>query len=64
MIFSIPATNLVQGQTVASTAFTLRASSFVPVAGTITNVASFGVDQARNLYIVDFDGEIYVVEPS
>lgn len=64
VIFSIPAANLVQGQTVASTAFTLRASSFVPVAGTFTNVASFGVDQARNLYIVDFDGEIYVIEPS
>jgi glucose/arabinose dehydrogenase len=64
VIFSIPATDLVQGQTVASSAFTLRASSFAPVAGTITNVSSFGVDQARNLYIVDFDGEIYVIEPS
>jgi glucose/arabinose dehydrogenase len=64
VIFSVPATSLIQGQTVASSAFTLRASSFVPVAGTITNVASFGVDQARNLYIVDFDGEIYVIEPS
>ena len=64
VIFSVPATSLVQGQTVASSAFTLRASSFVPVAGTITNVSSFGVDQARNLYIVDFDGEIYVIEPS
>jgi glucose/arabinose dehydrogenase len=64
VIFSIPATNLVQGQTVASSAFTLRASSFAPVAGTINNVSSFGVDQARNLYIVDFDGEIYVIEPN
>ncbi len=64
VIFSVPAASLVQGQTIASSAFTLRASSFVPVAGTINNVASFGVDQARNLYIVDFDGEIYVIEPS
>jgi glucose/arabinose dehydrogenase len=64
VIFSIPATSLVQGQTVASSAFTLRASSFVPVAGSINNVSSFGVDQARNLYIVDFDGEIYVIEPN
>jgi glucose/arabinose dehydrogenase len=64
VIFSVPATSLVQGQTFASTAFTLRASSFVPVAGTITSVSSFGVDQARNLYIVDFDGEIYVIEPN
>ncbi len=63
VIFSVPATSLVQGQTVAASAFTLRAGDFTPVAGTITNVASFGLDQARNLYIVDFDGEIYVIEP-
>jgi hypothetical protein len=23
-----------------------------------------GVDQARNFYIVEFDGEIYVIEPN
>ncbi len=63
-IWSVPVRQLVQGQTVASSAFTLRRSAFTPVAGTINNISSFGEDQAGNLYIVDYDGEVYVVELS
>lgn len=63
-LWSIPATSLVQGQTFASSAFTLRNASFAPQTGTINNVASFGVDQSNNLYIVDYDGEIFVIEPA
>jgi glucose/arabinose dehydrogenase len=62
-IWSVPVVQLVQGQTVASSAFTLRRSSFSPITGTISNISSFGLDQTGNLYIVDYDGEIYVVEP-
>ena len=62
-IFSIPASSLTQGQTVASSAFTIRTSSFAPTVGTINTISSFGTDQARNLYIVDYDGEIYVIGP-
>ena len=62
-IFSVPSASLIQGQTVASSAFTIRTSGFAPAVGTIDNVASFGTDQTRNLYIVDYDGEIYVIRP-
>ena len=50
------------GQTVPSSQFTIR--SFNPTAGTINNVASFGADQSNNLYVVDSDGEIFVIEAS
>ena len=61
-IWSVPVTQLVTGQTVAASAFTLRRSAFTPTAGTINNVASFGLDQTGNLLIVDYDGELYIVE--
>jgi hypothetical protein len=51
------------GTTIASDQFILRRADFTPNQGTIGNVASFGTDQAGNLYIVDFDGEIFRVEP-
>lgn len=60
-IWSVPLSRLVPGQTLPSSQFTIRA--FSPDAGAIGNVASFGIDQSNNLYIVDFDGEIFVVEP-
>jgi glucose/arabinose dehydrogenase len=63
-IWSIPLANLVQGQTVQSANFTQRNAAFAPNAGAIGNLASFGEDQAKNLYIVDYDGEIFVVEPA
>jgi glucose/arabinose dehydrogenase len=63
-IWSVPVTRLVQGQTVAESAFTLRRTAFTPVTGTINNISSFGLDQNGNLYIVDYDGEVYVVELS
>ncbi len=61
-IWSVPVAQLVQGRTIAASAFTLRTTSFRPVAGTIDSVSSFGLDQSGNLYIVDYDGELYVVE--
>ena len=61
-IWSLPVGELIIGQTVPNSRFTLRRADFTPNAGTIGNIASFGVDQAGNLYIVDFDGEIFRVE--
>jgi glucose/arabinose dehydrogenase len=61
-IWSVPVTQLVQGQTVAANAFTLRRTAFTPITGTINNISSFGLDQSSNLYIVDYDGEVYIVE--
>lgn len=63
-LWSIPTASLVQGQTFASSGFTQRNADFAPNAGAIGNVASFGEDQSKNLYIVDFDGEIFRIEPA
>lgn len=65
-MWSVPATSLVAGQTFASNGFTVRTQTFAPPngQGAIGNVASFGVDQSNNLYIVDYDGEIFVIEPA
>lgn len=65
-MWSVPATSLVQGQTLAASSFTVRTASFAPPAGqgAINNIASFGIDGRRNLYIVDYDGEIFVIEPA
>jgi len=63
-IWSIPVAQVAIGTTLASSAFTVRTDGFAPGAGTIGNISSFGQDQARNLYIVDYDGEIFVIEPA
>jgi glucose/arabinose dehydrogenase len=61
-LWSIRTTQVTLGTTLSSDQFILRRTDFTPNAGAINNVASFGVDQAGNLYIVDFDGEIFRVE--
>jgi hypothetical protein len=59
----VPIGKVAQGTTLFSDQFILRRTDFTPNAGAIGNISSFGVDQAGNLYIVDFDGEIFRVEP-
>lgn len=61
-LWSFPISRINLGATLASGQFTLRNADFTPNIGTINNVASFGVDQARNLFIVDYDGEIFRIE--
>ena len=61
-IWSIPIARVSLGSTIPSAQFTQRNASFAPNAGAFNNIASFGLDQAGNLYIVDFDGEIFRVE--
>ncbi|MGQ0558756.1 MAG: PQQ-dependent sugar dehydrogenase [Sphingosinicella sp.] len=63
-IWSIPVARVAIGATLPSSQFTIRTGAFVPNQGAITNVVSFGTDQAGHLYIVDFDGEIFRVEPA
>jgi hypothetical protein len=58
-IWSVPASSLVQGATLQSSSFTDRTAEFTPDAGAIGNIASFGEDAAANLYVIDFDGEIF-----
>jgi glucose/arabinose dehydrogenase len=61
-LWSLPAASLAVGTTIPAAQFTLRTEEFRPAAGAIGNVASFGVDRAGELYIVDFDGEIFRIE--
>ncbi|MDX2209219.1 MAG: PQQ-dependent sugar dehydrogenase [Sphingopyxis sp.] len=60
-IWTVPITALVDGQTLASSAFERRNEDFAPDAGSINQLVSFGEDSAGNLFIVDFDGEIFMV---
>ena len=62
-VWSVPVSRLSVGTTLPSSEFTLRNADFVPNAGSFTNIASFGVDATGNLYLVDLDGEIFVIEP-
>jgi glucose/arabinose dehydrogenase len=61
-LWSFPIARAAIGSTIPSSEFILRRADFAPNLGAIGNVASFGVDQAGNLYIVDFDGEIFRIE--
>jgi glucose/arabinose dehydrogenase len=61
-IWSFPVSRVSVGTTLPSSQFVLRRADFAPAAGTIDNIAAFGLDQAGNLYIVDLDGEIFRIE--
>ncbi len=43
----------------SATQLTDRTGQLVPDAGNVDNIASFGEDALGNLYIIDFDGEIF-----
>lgn len=62
-IWSVPYASLVAGNTLASSNYERRNQDLAPDAGTINQLASFGEDAAGNLFIVDLDGEIFMVTP-
>ncbi|WP_156255153.1 PQQ-dependent sugar dehydrogenase [Sandarakinorhabdus oryzae] len=62
-IWSVPRTQLVDGQTLAAARFERRNEDFAPDVGTINQLVSFGEDDAGNLFLVDFDGDIFMVVP-
>lgn len=62
-VWTIPVSRVVQGTTLPSLEFTVRNADLAPASGRYDNLVSFGVDEANNLYLVDLDGEIFVVEP-
>jgi glucose/arabinose dehydrogenase len=61
-LWSLPVARVTPGTTIASSQFILRRTDFTPNVGAIGNIASFGVDAAGNLYIVDYDGEVFRIE--
>ncbi|MBO9517508.1 MAG: PQQ-dependent sugar dehydrogenase [Porphyrobacter sp.] len=62
-LWAMPETSLIRGQTQPSSTFIDRLAVFAPDQGAITTLTSFGTDRAGNLYFVDLDGEIFVLEP-
>ena len=62
-IWTLPASQLVQGSLFPAGSYERRNLDFTPDAGTIDQIVSFGEDDAGNLYIVDIAGEIFEVVP-
>jgi hypothetical protein len=62
-IWTVPFSSLVAGQTLPSSRFARRNEDFLPDAGTIDQLASFGEDSAGNLFLIDLDGEIFMIRP-
>ncbi len=60
-IWSLPASDLVPGTTLPNTRYARRNTDFAPDIGAFGNIVSFGEDAAKNLYIVDFHGEIFMI---
>lgn len=62
-IWTIPFSILVPGQTLAASRFARRNEDFTPDAGTLYGIVSFGEDSAGNLFIVELDGDIFMIRP-
>lgn len=61
-VWTVPVADFVPGTTLDASAFTVRTGEFAPDAGAIDQIASFGVDEFENLYLVGLDGEIFRIE--
>jgi glucose/arabinose dehydrogenase len=61
-LFSFPASAAVQGSTLSNTQFADRTAQWAPSGSALGNISSFGEDDSANLYIVDFDGEIFMLD--
>jgi hypothetical protein len=63
-IWSVPIAALPRGATASSSAFTNRNAAFTPNVGSLTQITSFGEDQAGNLYIVTIGGNVFEIVPA
>lgn len=61
-VFSFPVSAVSQGSTLANTQFTERTQTWAPSGATLNQISSFGEDAAGNLYVTDFDGEVFRLE--
>lgn len=61
-VWAVPVGDLVNGQTVASSAFMLLTSDLAPSTGSLTSITAFGTDEVGNLYIVSIGGDIFRME--
>jgi hypothetical protein len=62
--WSVPADQLDPDTPILQDSFDELTTSLVPDEGEIDNISSFGVDADNNLYIVDFDGDIFRIDPA
>lgn len=60
-LWSVPAADLVAGPLLPASRYERRNDDFAPDVGAFNQIVSFGEDSAGNLYIVDFDGDIFLV---
>ena len=61
-VWAVPETSLVNGQTLPSSQFTRLNDALVPDQGTLSNIASFGLDTQGRLYIVSLNGAVFRIE--
>lgn len=61
-IWSVPASDLVNGASVPESQFNILTTTFAPDAGSMGNIASFGLDESQNLYIVSLSGNVFRLE--
>lgn len=66
-VWTLPFGSLNQGSLFPSASYLRRNGDFFPTGAAQPNVlnqlVSFGEDAARNLYVVDFDGDIFAIRP-
>lgn len=62
-IWSFEVDSIEPGETLSAADFIQQTQNFTPDEGRINSLASFGEDDAGNLYLIDIDGEVFVVEP-
>ncbi|NQY96687.1 MAG: PQQ-dependent sugar dehydrogenase [Henriciella sp.] len=61
-VWGIPVADLVNGQTVPASQFSILNAEFVPDQGSLTSIAAFGTDEVGNLYIVSLGGDVFRME--
>jgi len=61
-VWGIPTTDLINGQTVASSEFILLTDDFTPDVGSLDSITAFGTDEVGNLYIVSLSGDVFRLE--
>ena len=61
-IWGVPVSDLVIGETLAASAFTILNDAFVPDQGSLSSIAAFGTDEANNLYFVSLGGDVFRME--
>ncbi|MCW2389455.1 glucose/arabinose dehydrogenase [Sphingobium sp. B11D3B] len=63
-LWSVPFDRLRNGPLLDGTGFENRNADFVPDVGTIDQPVAFGKDSLGNVFIIDFDGEIFQIVPA